>query len=179
MAKVLGELALLQVKYYEEIKPGEKLPVEYLKALVLLEQLLDHAKDRPIHVLQHGLVTSPLVRSQFVRQPHAPGSTIIRIQSKSALTPFIWLFTQLWDEKQLFLLGLLNVVDEIEYIAQSGATRISMSSWVSRVFSDLGLVAGIRHELDIYQPWAAALEQEELPYKDEVMTELTRRLSPT
>ncbi|CAG8979565.1 hypothetical protein HYALB_00011919 [Hymenoscyphus albidus] len=73
-----------------------------------------------------------------------------------------------------------TVIRVQKYIAQSSTPGVSsMSSWVSQVFSDLGLVAAVRHELDIYQPWAAALEQEGLPYQDEVMTELTRRLSPT
>jgi hypothetical protein len=54
----------------------------------------------------------------------------------------MWHFSQLWDEEQLFLLGFPNVIDKIEYITQSHAPGTSyMSSWVSRVFSNLGLVA--------------------------------------
>ena len=85
---------------------------------------------------------------------------MIRVISKSRPEdPTMWLFHSLWDDQQLFLLGLPSLMDEIEHVLETDPTEKSrISSWVAGVFSDLGLIARLQHELEIYQPWAATFD---------------------
>jgi hypothetical protein len=144
----LNHLSTLQVKYSNAIDPRNILPPEYMKALLTLRYTLDQAAKSPILLLKTGVVASPPLRSSFVREPHIAGTTGIRVQSKRGPDQLTWLFTQLWDDQKLQLLGLPGLADEIESLVQRDQKeKAKLSSWVAQVFSDLGLIAHIQHEL--------------------------------
>jgi hypothetical protein len=83
-----------------------------------------------------------------------------------------WLFSKLWDENQLFLVGFPTLVDELERLMESDVKeKEKVSSWVARVFSDLGLIAKARHELDIYMPWAAGFENDMIDHRETIKKE--------
>jgi hypothetical protein len=71
----------------------------------------------------------------------------------------LWIFQTLRDDCQLFLCGLLDLMKELGLLIQSDPKqkeRISASG--ARVLSDLGVIVQVRHELDIYQAWAAGMD---------------------
>ncbi|RDL41427.1 uncharacterized protein BP5553_01406 [Venustampulla echinocandica] len=69
-------------------------------------------------------------------------------------------------------------MDEIEHLAQSDPKeKAKFSPWVARVFSDLGLIARVRHELDIYQPWAASFDYEYAFHRDAIEKDFPRRVA--
>jgi len=71
----------------------------------------------------------------------------------------LWIFQTLRDDRQLFLCGLLDLMEELGLLIQSDPKqkeRISASG--AHVLSDLGVIVRVRHELDIYQPWAAGMD---------------------
>jgi len=144
----LNHLSTLQVKYSNVIDPQHKLPPEYMKALLTLKYTLDQAAKSPILLLKTGLVASPPLRSSFVREPHIPGTTGIRVQSKKGSDQLMWLFSKLWDDQQLRLLGLPGLADEIESLVERDQKeKAKLSPWVAQVFSDIGLIAHVQHEL--------------------------------
>ena len=60
-------------------------------------------------------------------------------------------------------------MDEIEKLRQSNAKeKAKLSSWLAQMFADLGVMARIRYELDIYQPWDAGFEYEYTTYGTEI-----------
>jgi hypothetical protein len=119
-----------------------------MKALLTLKYTLDQTAKGPISLLKTGVTASPPLRSSFVREPHIAGTTSIRVQSKRGQDPLMWLFTQLWDDQKLQLLGLPGLADEIESLVQRDQKeKAKLSSWVAQVFSDIGLIAHIQHEL--------------------------------
>ncbi|KAH7416628.1 hypothetical protein BKA64DRAFT_701417 [Cadophora sp. MPI-SDFR-AT-0126] len=62
----------------------------------------------------------------------------------------LWLFRSLWSDHQLLLLSLPSLMDEIEHVLQSDPKeKARLPTWVARVYSDLGVIARLRHELDI------------------------------
>lgn len=159
ISEQLAQLATLQAKYSDVITPDKPLPSEYLKALVKFRYTLEQSKKGPISQLKTGLPASPHYRSMFIREPHVPGSNIIRLQNKTKLDQLMWLFSNLWTDSQLNLLGLPGLMDEIEHHIQSDPKeKAKISSWVAKVFAELGLIARIRHELELYQPWASGKE---------------------
>jgi hypothetical protein len=170
----LTKLEVLKEKYATLISPEKKLPPEYMKALLSFKYMLDQASQGPILNLKHGVPASPPLRSLFVREPQVPGSMIIRVQTRSGvqLDPLLWIFQTLWNDHQLFLCGLPNLMDELERLVQSEpAQKERLSAWVARIFSDLGVIARARHELDIYQPWAAGMDHAFTEYEKDIKEE--------
>jgi hypothetical protein len=90
----------------------------------------------------------------------------------------IWHFSNLWNDDQLFLLGFPNLMDEIETLIESDLKeKAKISAWIGRVFSDLGLIARIRHEIDIYHPWAAGFEHEYVTQRSTIEKGFPRRFA--
>lgn len=182
ISEQLTELSSLQTKYAHVISPHETLPTEYMKALLTLRYTLDQAAKAPINHLKNGFLSSPPLRSMFLRDPHVPGSNMIYVRSKpgsmSGSDPMMWLFTCLWTENQLQLLTLPGIMDEIEYLAQKDPKeKAKISPWVAGVLSDLGLIAHLRHELDIYLPWAAGYDNAYVEHKTAIEKDFPRLFS--
>lgn len=90
----------------------------------------------------------------------------------------MWLFNNLWSDRHLELLTLPNLVDEIENLIQRDPRNKAMiSPWVAGVFANLGLIAHIKHELDIYQPWAAGFDRAYVDHSKEIESEYLRRIA--
>lgn len=177
VSQQLDHLAALQSKYSNVINPQRQLPKEYLEALLTFRYSLSQMKKAPVLCLKTGLVASPPFRSRAVREPQMPGTTMIKVKmTRNEKDQLWWLFESLWTERQMFLLDFPTLMDEIETIIQNDPKEKAMlSSWVARVFSDLGLIARIHHELDIYQPWAAEFDHEWVEYKKEIEKDHSRR----
>jgi hypothetical protein len=160
------------------ITPETTLSQEYMKALLAFRYMLDQTSKSPILHLKTGLPASPYYRPMFVREPLVPGSTMIRVQSKTKTDQLMWLFSNLWNDQQLQLLGLSGLMDEIEHHIQSDPTeKAKISSWAAGMFSDLGLIARIRHELEIYQPWASGFDNGYAEFQDEIEKDFPRRVA--
>ena len=180
ISEQLIELSTLQGKYEEVITPHETLPTEYMRALLTLRFTLEGVAKSLISHLTSGIAASPPLRSLFVRDPPVPGSSMIQVRSKpgSKPGPIMWLFSCLWTESQLTFLTLPGIMDEIEYLVQKDPKeKAKLSPWVARVFSDLGLIAHLRHELDIYQLWAAGYEQAYVGHRTAIEEEISQRFS--
>jgi hypothetical protein len=104
ISEQLAQLATLQAKYSDSITPTKTLPPEYLKALLKFRYTLEQSKKGPILQLKTGVPASPYYRSTFVREPHVPGSSMIKLQSKTKTDQLMWLFSNLWTDEQLTLL---------------------------------------------------------------------------
>lgn len=174
----LTHLASLQKKYMAQITPTKQLPSEYMKALLTLRYALTQMQKSPIDQLKMAIPASPPFRSKFIREPPVPGSSMIYVRSKSGEDEMMWLLNNLWNDRQLFLLGLPAVVDEIESkIERDPIEKAKFSALVTRIFSDLGLIARIYHELEIYLPWADGYDNALGEYKDEIEKDFPRQLS--
>ncbi|KAB8299139.1 hypothetical protein EYC80_001247 [Monilinia laxa] len=174
----LTRLASLQTKYASEMTPKKQLPPEYMQALLTLRYSLTQMQRKPLDDLKIAVYASPPFRSQFMREPEVSGSIKLRVQNKVEEDPMMWLLNTLWDDQQLMFLTLPNLVDEIENrIERDPSEKAKFSALVTRIFSDLGLMTRIYHELEIYLPWAAGYKSEFRKYKDEIEKDFPKRLS--
>lgn len=176
----LTHLEALKAKYSKDISPQKKLPPEYMKALSSFRYTIDQASKGPRMNLKIGVPASPPFRSLFVREPQVPGSTMIQVKTKSGvpLDPMIWMFQTLWDDQQLFLYGLPYLMDELERLIQSDPKQKErLSPWVARIFSDLGVMARARYEIDIYQPWAEGIMNAYVEYEKEIKDNFAKKFS--
>lgn len=104
------ELQTLHAKYTSSISPTKPLPEEFQAALLKL-----------------GVIASPPWRKYFVREPPVDAdSSRILVMTKSGVkmnkteTQLLWLLRTLWeDDKQLFLIGMRLVLDELERLLQT------------------------------------------------------------
>jgi hypothetical protein len=82
----------------------------------------------------------------------------IAIEPKSSITSdnLLLLFTQLFDDDQVFLLRLTNIVHDLQRLIEKDDQQgARISQWVAEVFSDLALIAQVMHQIDIFFPWSA------------------------
>ncbi|KAF2143937.1 uncharacterized protein K452DRAFT_285979 [Aplosporella prunicola CBS 121167] len=165
MREEIRDLERLQRKYATMISPEKELPAEYLNALLRTLHFLDQASKGPIGVLRTGVVASPPIRGNFVREPQEPNSTIIRVQQRPGLEQdkardrLLWLFNTLWTPEQLFLAGLYTVVDELERLTiNEPKAKELVSPLIAGQLSDLAVIAECIRQIKSYHPWAAGFE---------------------
>lgn len=170
-------LVELNERYSSKVSAMERLPLEYGGALQDFRYFLDQASKGPIANLKIGVPPSPPFRSLFVREPQEPGSTKIRVNTKSAIGKdvLLHLFTALWNEQQLFLLGLPDVMDELDRLVQSDIKQKErLSSWVAQVISDLAVIAQIRRQVGSYHPLLSATNEDTT---DDMRADFSKSLS--
>ena len=155
-------LVELSKRYSSDVSATKRLPSQYDTALQNFMHFLNQASKGPIANLKIGVPPSPPLRSLFVREPQQPNSTTIRVKTKSAVgkDALLHLFTTLWDEHQLFLCGLPDVMDELDRLVQSDSRQKErLSSWVAQTISDLAVIAQIRREIGSYHPLLSATNE--------------------
>ena len=160
-------LRRLATKYAGEINTNSDLPEEYAFAFYTLLHHLEHYTHGPIGLLKHGFTASPPMRSYFDREPQDSRTTIMRTVKRTALQEdptrdtIIWIFMCLFDKQQLHLAGLNTLMDELERIqTDDPRAKDLISPWVADKISDLSIISYCRHQIELYQPWAASFEDE-------------------
>ncbi|KIX01254.1 uncharacterized protein Z518_08979 [Rhinocladiella mackenziei CBS 650.93] len=146
----------------ESLDHQAPLPESVETALLDLAFTAEKLSQGPIMVLKSGVPASPLIRERFVREPQEPGTNIMRTRTKSALgnDPLIGMFFQIWNEEQVFLARLPNLVDELQRcMDEDPVQKKRMSSYIAASFSDLALIAQVMKQTQTFFPWAAAFER--------------------
>ncbi|KAK2808756.1 hypothetical protein FQN50_004428 [Emmonsiellopsis sp. PD_5] len=174
------ELVTLRKKYASQICPKKKLPGEYMRAPLTLRMALDETSKTPISNLKMAIFGSPSMRSAFVRIGSVTVGRPSPVTTKSGTVEsyFLWLFRTMWDDYQLFLCRLPDLMDEIERLIESDPKeKEKMSNLVANTFSDLGLLASTLREINTYHPWASGMESEAAKCMAEIDKNLRTQLS--
>lgn len=171
------DLASLHRKYASNIRPDQDLPQELEKAFHTFRFFIKQASKGPIDQLKTAVPPSPPMRSSWIRQPQTPNSTIIQTAIKGGVgkDTLLRLFTMLWDEQQVSLCRLPNIVDIMQRLVDENPSRFS--SHVAEIFSDLALLAETLHQVDLYQPWASTFEHNAVDGAESTKAEFLRSLS--
>ncbi|KAF1993897.1 hypothetical protein P154DRAFT_47978 [Amniculicola lignicola CBS 123094] len=180
------ELRRLQVKHESSISVDEDLPEEYLSALLKFQHYINQAAKGPKGGLKHRAVASPPLRPYFSRNPPKDlSSTMIQITDKAGAESkmdksqrqLVWLLQTLWeDSSNLFLLGLPNVVDELEHLLQSEPTAKKLISFhIGELISDLAVISEATRQLKIYLPWARGFENAMADREAELQKEFAQK----
>ncbi|KAL8667893.1 MAG: hypothetical protein Q9202_000358 [Teloschistes flavicans] len=157
LRRFLDEMEGLKDKYAGLISPSLALPREYEEALCHFSHFVEQMTQNPILGYKKGMPASPPLRSHYSRQPQDPTTTRIRTTSKSSSymkkDHFLWLLERLLLDDQVFLMGLENILDEVNRaISRDKHNRERVSSWVARVLSDLSLLGELRRQLGLLRP---------------------------
>jgi hypothetical protein len=179
LCQQISKLSALKEKYSRIISPKRELPPDYMTELLTFRYMLDQTSKGPILTLKTGIPASPPLRSQWVREPDT-GSNVIRVRTKKGVKtdPMMWVFQTLCDDHRLTLCGLPDLMDELERVIESDSKQKErLSAWVARVISDLGVIARARHEIDLYQPWAAGMNNAYASYHEKIEAEFAKRFA--
>jgi len=161
------ELAALHEKYAHSISPDVPLPEEYAMAISQFQYFLDYQAGAHIRLLKLGLVSSPIMRSNWLRllgkndvettNIHYKGSFNIMTKDK-----LMWVFVTLMNMKKTGLLGLHNLVEEIEHLMKASEQRARISPWIFKVFSSLAFTAEIQRQFTLFQPFSRTMMEHPL-----------------
>jgi hypothetical protein len=158
----IAELKSLELKYRDKISPDQHLPTEFETALCNFQYFLDQMIDINLQRLNGVLPASPAFRHMFVRS-----NGTLNLQPKDPVDPklgsshyLIWLFRSLMDERQAFLIGIPNLIDELQRLVDKDReVHDLISSKVAHVFANLATVAELLRQIQMYQPWFAMISQ--------------------
>ena len=161
--KQLTTLAALAQKYSKPVSWDSTVVKEYSDQLHHFQYRLQQMMKAPIQSLKQGVPASPPLRSLFVREPQEKNTTIIRVRTKNGIgkNNLLWMFSLLWDEQQVFLYGLSNLMDELDRVLnKDAAQKQNVSPWVADKISVLSILAESLRQLKFFQPWANGSENE-------------------
>ncbi|KAJ4258806.1 hypothetical protein NW762_007893 [Fusarium torreyae] len=159
-------LVILEQHYRNKIDPMKDLPHEYLQALVLFKFSLDQAVKGPLDQLEICAMASPPMRKFFARRPPSDSSTSKMFVTGRPGVKFagvdkevMFLIQTLWaDHWGLFITGLPLAVDELERLMQAEPKADALvSAHVAKILSDVAIIAQCLKQLELYQPWAAQI----------------------
>ena len=122
------------------------------------------------------------IRPFAVRQLQNPGRVTMTSDPKKNTVASRLLFTMgiLWDQQQLFMHGLSNVMDEIETVlASDSKQKVLVSPLVAETISNLSVIAECLRQIKLYQPWSASTEFENVDTERSDLTdEYAKALRP-
>ncbi|KAL9578286.1 MAG: hypothetical protein Q9212_005811 [Teloschistes hypoglaucus] len=163
LGRFLDEVEGLKEKYAGRISPAVALPKEYEEALCHFSHFVDQLTKGPLLNYKTGMPASPSLRNHYAREPQDPATTKIVVTAKSnsymKKDHFLWLLERLVLDDQVFLMGLENILDEVERAkSKDKHNRERVTSWVARVLSDLSLLGELKRQLGLLRPGAPMTE---------------------
>jgi hypothetical protein len=155
----LGEFITLDPAFIETGFQYEEEHPEYLTTLRKLKLLLEKRLiNFYLMMLMIQFPASPPIRGLFQRLPDPNGYHGYSVYPRysnlgSSKDDLLWLYGQLIDPTAIQICGLENLAGELERLMRNDPRQKErVTPFVSRVFSDIGLVGELRNQLRIYRP---------------------------
>ena len=162
----MADVQSLMMKYKNDIVPGKDLPEELLEAFLLLDYSLEQFSKGPVGNLNLNVPASPPLRAFYVREPPTSNNSAIRVRrhkppSDKGTERLLWIFETMQNDTQLHNAGLHTLMDEMERLTESDwKIKKLISPWVANIISDLSVMSECRHQVSLFQPWAASFQYE-------------------
>jgi hypothetical protein len=155
------ELSDLQNTYANVLDTTSDFPEEYTYVLLQFRFHLQEAVGSLVNQLGQAWNASPPVHvyheSEIETNPAAQVEELRMYPSfydDPTRSRIYWLLSRLWTEDVLFdLLGLTNIVDELQRLVSSEPATRCISPCVGLLVSEVALVSALLLQLELYQPW--------------------------
>ncbi|KAG0303484.1 hypothetical protein BGZ98_006591 [Dissophora globulifera] len=177
----IDQLTSLRKKYEGTYKEEDPLPTELLEAFLDMDFSLNTYMNAPLTASKHILVASPPMRGWFARKPEENPKRIEVIQKSNVNLDMtqkrlLWLFQQLWDDKQRHLIGVLPVLDLVERLVHNDPkSRNLFSAKVAGTIADYSLFAEVQRQINLYLPWASTFENDAVGREPKIRADYIQR----
>ncbi|KAI5272017.1 hypothetical protein E4T47_04688 [Aureobasidium subglaciale] len=158
------------LQQYTKPSPLQPLPTELAFAIKKVRHLLQISATNSITLLKSHVPPSPPMLKYWHREGtstaehHSSKFRMIqnpRSENDPALNRLFWMYTTLWDEKQVSLVGLHTLVGELERLTYADTKAKDLqSALVVDNIGDLGIISECLHQLSLYCPWSRSIEHE-------------------
>lgn len=114
------------------------------------------------------VAASPAMRSYFERQtePYGSAKAVVRPKVKPSGGSFLHLISLLCDEAERSMYGPSTLIDELQRrIDRSKEESSKLSDLVMAVFSDIALMSHTMHQIAMFFPWSAKLNELDKDYE--------------
>lgn len=185
--KQARELRMLQLKHAAAISPMKDLPTDYLRAIFKFRHFLDRATVAPMKELRNCIKTSPSFRNLhiFTTLDDVMSSKGVieerQVKKTKFETDLLELLANLWEEGgQMYSIVRMPVVmDDLERLLDSEPkAKDLVSPCIAGAIGDLTILSQCFKQLDNYQPWARAFDEEMPDYMDDIEEEVQAKSQP-
>ena len=156
------ELRNLQNAHADVLETTSDFPEPYTDLLQQFRFHLIEVANSLVSQLGQAWNASPPVRIYYQREIETDPAT--QVKELRTITSFhddptrariYWLLSRLWSKDDLCnLLGLTNVVDELQRLITSEPATRCTSPYVGFLVGELVLAGALLRQLELYQPWA-------------------------
>lgn len=164
---MVTELIDMKRQYKHRIVPFTELGDSYLERLKVLYQSLEIHSTLCIQNLRVGLPASEPLRQYFVREVQGTGTSGMRIRAvplsecDRSSGRLLWLWMSLIQPDQVSLMGLHNLLDELErHIRADPKAKQLVTSRISNWIFDLAIAAEFMHKINHYFPWGRIIRHD-------------------
>lgn len=136
---------------------SKPLPEKLETALIDLGLAAEEVSEFIVSALRNCVVTSPIGREQYFREPYVPGA-MIQTNSKKLIRKdtLLFLFRSLLQQESHLLWERPHIVDRLQRcVDRDPGQKARMSSLVEGYFGDLALVCQLIKSVRNFYPWAA------------------------
>ena len=176
------QLRALHAKYGQSISPMKDLPDEYLYAILKFRYFLSQTAKGPQKRLSQSFPPSPPVRN-FWRRIGGDGlSAAVELQGipspgktkMDRARDDLWrMLSIIWEDgRDLFLLKLTTVVDELNRLIESEPlVKNQVSSFIAYTIGFLSVLTECTRQLENYQPWANSFDNAAVDHQEKIEKE--------
>jgi hypothetical protein len=155
------ELRDLQQTHADVLETTSDFPEPYTDLLLQFRFHLQEAAKSLASQLGQAWNASPPVRVYYQREIETdPAAQVEKLKMSHSFhddptrARIYWLLSRLWSRDELFdLLGLTNIVDELQRLGSSEPATRCIPPHVGLLVGELALVVALLRQLELYQPW--------------------------
>ncbi|KAF2744013.1 hypothetical protein M011DRAFT_409519 [Sporormia fimetaria CBS 119925] len=169
--------------YKNTLKPNKDLPAKFFKAFQDVRFTLEAIVTDYANALKMAFFPSPPMRRYCFREPQRPDTTKMQVGFDPSNAPrtvrdLVAMVSTLFNPKDIFLMGLHTVTDELEHMLRSDDSVGSLiSPYVAARLSTLSVISECLHQLHLFQPWARKIEDDMEENSGEVRSRYQQRFS--
>ncbi|KAI4270320.1 MAG: hypothetical protein LQ337_006747 [Flavoplaca oasis] len=155
--KEMDHVVQLRSRYHDLVSPHQQMPSCLTQALAHFEHAIGEFSKGPLSAWKVAMVSSPPLRTHYVREPQDLTTTRIRVTMKETSRKkedhLLWLLEVFLQEDQLFLCRLDNVCDELEREIRTNKTSHErISPYIASLISDLSLFGELKRQIGLLTP---------------------------
>ena len=150
---------------HPSIPSPHTIPYDYEQCLRRITWLLKELRNDCVEIFLQGIFSSMPLRHFYVRDPPTDRETFVvgrrnnvAFPTDRRLRPFFKLLDLLWDPWNFEVIGLPDLLDELERLTRSNTNGVNgpaseyITGWIAAALSNLAVISEVGRQLQFHQP---------------------------